>query len=140
MDAQDGNYYSQSDNEAYANNFGSNLADYTNLALDINGYDSGMAITNSHVSNTSHYVETNTAHYKGLDKEQGDNWNLMHVNMNPWHAPEAVDRVWVQPVKNFPKDLKVSVHGIDDKDLLEVGNRAVTIGTMVAPQRVGWSI
>ncbi len=72
MDAQDGNNYSESDNEAYANNFGSNLADYTNLALDINGYDEGMASSNKHVGNNSNHVATNTAEYTGLDKEQGD--------------------------------------------------------------------
>ena len=74
MDAQDGVSYSQSDNEAYANNFGSNFASYTNLALDINGYDSGMAATNNHVGNNSVGVLANTKEYNSLDKEQGDNW------------------------------------------------------------------
>lgn len=59
--------------ETYANNFGSNLDKYTNLALDINGYDSGMATTNNHVGNDSRYVADNTKEYQGLDKSKGDN-------------------------------------------------------------------
>uniref|UniRef100_A6W0N5 Uncharacterized protein n=1 Tax=Marinomonas sp. (strain MWYL1) TaxID=400668 RepID=A6W0N5_MARMS len=83
MDDQDtqqtGITYSHGDKETYAHNFGSNLDKYTNLALDINGYDSGMATTNSHVGNDSRHVANNTKEYQGLNKEQGENSVIPYI-------------------------------------------------------------
>jgi hypothetical protein len=85
MDEQDGVYYSESDKEAYANNFGSNLSSYTDMALDINNYDSDHGYTvangfsssitdrnNNHVGNDSEHVLANNTIYDGLDKSEGD--------------------------------------------------------------------
>ena len=60
-----------SDNEIYAENFGSHLADYTDFALDFHGYD-GLAMSNDHVGNDSSLVLSNNIDFGGLDKEQGD--------------------------------------------------------------------
>jgi len=75
MDRQDGVNFDENrkDKAAYAANYGANLADYTNMALDINGYDSGMATTNSHVGTRSDYVSTNNSEFSKLDKNEGDN-------------------------------------------------------------------
>ncbi len=79
MDMQDGidinNPDTKADNEAYATNYGENVADYTDMALDINGYDDGMAQSNSHTGNaTSATVQQSNADFAGLDKNQGDNY------------------------------------------------------------------
>jgi len=43
------------------------------MALNINGYDDGMADNNNHVGNRSEYVTNNNKEFKGLDKDKGDN-------------------------------------------------------------------
>ncbi len=75
MDDQSGDntQYSEADRETYASLYGSNFADYTDMALDINGYDDGMAGSNSHTGNNSAYVQANNQEYNGLDKSKGDN-------------------------------------------------------------------
>ncbi|MDR9469294.1 hemagglutinin repeat-containing protein, partial [Marinospirillum sp.] len=74
MDDRSGNSYSDTDKETYANNFGSNLSNYTDLALGINGYSGGMAKTNNPVGNNTPAVMENTAAYNQLDKSKGDNY------------------------------------------------------------------
>jgi hypothetical protein len=78
MDQQEGiditNTDTKADNDVYATNYGENLAGYTGMALDINGYDGGLASTNNHVGNsTSQSVQENNAVFSGLDKTKGDN-------------------------------------------------------------------
>jgi len=75
MDNQDGVDFNENreDRTTYAENFGSNLGDYTDMALNINGYDDGMADNNNHVGNRSEYVTNNNKEFKGLDKDKGDN-------------------------------------------------------------------
>ncbi len=74
MDNQDkvNDTYSQADRETYANTYGDNFASYTDMALDINGYDSGMASSNNHTGNDSGYVKSNTRDYNALNKMKGD--------------------------------------------------------------------
>ena len=64
---QEGRY----DNNIYAENFGENLASYTDFALSANGYD-GLAISNDHASNDSALTRSNAAVFDSLDYEQGD--------------------------------------------------------------------
>ncbi len=66
--------YSQADREIYANLYGDNFTNYTDMALDINGYDDGMAGSNSHTGNDSAYVQANNQQYNELDKSKGDNF------------------------------------------------------------------
>ncbi|WP_157203893.1 hemagglutinin repeat-containing protein [Marinomonas sp. SBI8L] len=72
IDDKDGSNYSKADNETYADSYGENFADYTNLAVDINGYDDGVSLSNNHVGNTSAQVASKTAEFKSLDREKGD--------------------------------------------------------------------
>jgi len=44
------------------------------MALDISGYDDGMATSNSHTGNDSQYVQENNQSFSRLDKTQGDNY------------------------------------------------------------------
>ncbi len=60
--------------------------------------------------------------------------------MNPWHAPDAVDKAWVQPVKDIPKNLRRSVNGVKGKIFLRLEVGLLLTGTMLAPQRAAWSI
>ncbi|MEJ2076240.1 MAG: hypothetical protein P8X79_22590, partial [Reinekea sp.] len=60
--------------EAYADHYGDNLTSYTDQALDISGYDDGMADTNNHVGNDSQTVIDNTTEYQGLDNSKGDSY------------------------------------------------------------------
>jgi len=73
IDAQSKKNYAEGTREGYATNYGENLANYTDMALNINGYD-GMATTNSHTGNRSEYVTNNTAAYNQLDKAKGDDF------------------------------------------------------------------
>jgi hypothetical protein len=123
MDAQDSVTYSQSDNEAYANNFGSNFASYTNLALDINGYDSGMATTNNHVGNNTPLVLANTAEYNNLDKEQGDNFNIVHLEMNPFHIP----------MKGVAEEVKRTIRSIKPEHMTSAASTAVGVAAIFNP-------
>jgi len=61
----------RSDTNVYANNFGENLADYTNFALDVHGYD-GLALSNAHAGNDTELVLINTAEFAVLDHGKGD--------------------------------------------------------------------
>jgi hypothetical protein len=61
----------RSDINAYANNFGENLADYTDFTLGFHGYD-GLALANDHVGNTTESVVANTTEFASLNHEQGD--------------------------------------------------------------------
>jgi len=76
MDQQNGVDFNKNrkDRAKYANNYGENLASYTDMALNINGYDGGLASTNSHTGNRSEYVTANNQEFKGLDKSKGDNF------------------------------------------------------------------
>ena len=69
------------DNNVYSDNFGDNLASYTNFALDITGqgsmtnsnnHNSGQVTTTPSVFNDNTIVRNN-AEFGGLDKELGDN-------------------------------------------------------------------
>jgi len=59
------------DDEAYATNFGTNIADFADFSLDYHGYD-GLAVSNDHIDNDSEHVQQNNLEFSGLDKEQGD--------------------------------------------------------------------
>ncbi len=59
------------DNNIYANNFGENLASYTDFALSSNGYD-GLATSNERIGNDSSLVTSSTAEFASLDHEKGD--------------------------------------------------------------------
>ncbi len=62
------------DNESYADNYGENLAEYTEFALEVNGYEGGLASENNRVgTETSERVAENNAEFEGLDKDEGDN-------------------------------------------------------------------
>jgi len=76
MDSQDGSSqeYSQEDRETYAHSIGEGLANYTDQALDISGYDDGMASSNNHVGNDSQAIVDNNTEYAGLDKSKGDSY------------------------------------------------------------------
>jgi hypothetical protein len=76
MDDQDGSNkeFSKEDRETYAHNIGDDFSDYTDMALDINGYDEGMATTNNRVGNGSEVVIDNNQEYAALDKSKGDNY------------------------------------------------------------------
>lgn len=64
--------YSKQDQETYAESIGEDFADYTDIALGVNGHG-GMASSNNHVGNKGSTVVNNTYAYNGLDKSQGDN-------------------------------------------------------------------
>jgi hypothetical protein len=76
MDHQDRVNFDQNrlDRVHYAKNYGENFASYTDQALDINGYDQGMAKTNHHVDNDGTLVQHNNRIFAGLDKTKGDNY------------------------------------------------------------------
>lgn len=74
MDARSDQTYSDTDNEIYATNFGLNFANYTDLALDINGYDAGMASENGHRGYYAPQLSYNNQEYSLLDKSQGDSF------------------------------------------------------------------
>ncbi|MGD8840412.1 MAG: hemagglutinin repeat-containing protein [Gammaproteobacteria bacterium] len=59
------------DDEAYASDFGTSIADYADFALDYHGHDR-LAISNDHADNDSDHVQTNNIEFSDLDKEQGD--------------------------------------------------------------------
>jgi len=75
MDQQDKVDFNKNraDRAKYANNYGENLASYTDMALAINGHDGGLASTNSHAGNNSSYVQSNNHAFVRLDKSKGDN-------------------------------------------------------------------
>jgi filamentous hemagglutinin len=83
IDMQEGKDITQNrdDNNIYSDNFGDNLASYTNFALDITGqgsmtnsnnHNSGQVTTTPSVFNDNTIVRNN-AEFSGLDKELGDN-------------------------------------------------------------------
>jgi len=74
MDANSDKNYADGSREAYAANYGENLADFTDMALSTNGYDGGMASSNSHTGNSSEQVVANTKTYNSLDKSKGDDF------------------------------------------------------------------
>ncbi|MBL4658754.1 MAG: hemagglutinin repeat-containing protein, partial [Alcanivoracaceae bacterium] len=74
IDTQSDENYVEGTREDYATNYGENLTNFTDMALDINGYDNGMATSNSHTGNRSEYVTNNTAAYNQLDKAKGDDF------------------------------------------------------------------
>ena len=76
MDHQDNVDFDQNrlDRARYAENYGENFANYTDHALDINGYDQGMAKTNHHVDNAGLLVQDNNRVFAGLNKAKGDNY------------------------------------------------------------------
>lgn len=76
MDYQDQVNFDQNrvNRARYAENYGENFASYTDQALDINGYDQGMAKTNHHVDNDGVLVQGNNRIFAGLDKTKGDNY------------------------------------------------------------------
>jgi hypothetical protein len=126
MDDQDiknaGVNYSDSDKETYADNFGNNLDKYTNLALDINGYDDDMGTTNSHVGNDSSHAAGNTKEYQGLDKPQGDFLTiLIHGTYSrPSDADSdfisAVGKTFDEPVLQFDWSGESGSEGLSDED------------------------
>jgi hypothetical protein len=62
------------DRNDYAQTFGENLASYTNMALNINGYNQGMATENNRIGNaTNPIIEQNNDDFRTLDKNKGDN-------------------------------------------------------------------
>jgi hypothetical protein len=96
MDDQDGVDFdsNREDRANYANNYGSNLADYTDFAMTINGYDGGLAQTNNHVgTDTStpsvfnQHIRDNNNEFAGLDKNHGDNMPLLESGRNIHRMP-----------------------------------------------------
>ncbi len=77
--ANGGQQYSDTENETYADHFGSNIGDYLDVGLGINGYGD-LASSNNHVGNTEFGVIQNNSEYDGLDKSQGDNFLALFVN------------------------------------------------------------
>lgn len=88
MDARNDASYSDTDNELYATSFGLNFANYTDLALDLNGYDSGMASDNGHRGYYAPQLSYNNQEYSLLDKSQGDSFGPAAALIIP--AVEAV--------------------------------------------------
>ena len=69
----------------YAKNYGENLANYTNMALTMNGYD-GMATSNNNTGiDTSPLIQQNNQKFIPLDKENGDNQGF---------SPESVEELF----------------------------------------------
>ncbi|WP_456295099.1 hemagglutinin repeat-containing protein [Vibrio sp. AK197] len=77
MDEQDiangGKQYSKADKETYADHIGSNVGDYLEVGLGINGGGS-LASSNNHVDNESSEVIENNKEYDGLDKNKGNHF------------------------------------------------------------------
>ena len=59
------------DNEEYAENFGTSLADYAEFSLSYNGYDP-LAQSNEHIGNESAVVSQNNLSSEGLDHRKWD--------------------------------------------------------------------
>ncbi|QOG12445.1 hypothetical protein [Arcobacter sp. FWKO B] len=90
MDAQDGSTFNQSqeyrdDRAKYSQDFGTNVADYTNFALGYTGQGLLSTATNS-LTNTNQVTSTpsvfnsktanNNIEFAWLSKEEGDNWGV----------------------------------------------------------------
>ena len=77
MDHQSGILISSLDSETrqdinhYATNFGENLADYADFALDLSGYG-GLAVSNDHFGNKNEVVLSSTREFGNLKPEEGD--------------------------------------------------------------------
>ncbi|SDG81485.1 filamentous hemagglutinin family N-terminal domain-containing protein [Vibrio xiamenensis] len=84
--ANGGQQYSDTENETYADHFGSNIGDYLDVGLGINGYGD-LASSNNHVGNTEFGVIQNNSEYDGLDKSKGDNFVWLLI---PAISPELV--------------------------------------------------
>jgi hypothetical protein len=106
------------DRTDYARNFGDNFARYADHALDINGYDDGLAKSNSHIGNSDPRVNANNRIFAGLDKSQGDNYlnhedskrynqlrdALFECNSNGGCSKEQIAAFQPEAVRLFRKD------------------------------------
>ncbi len=76
MDKQAGIFISNDkDQNIYADNFGNDLADYTNKALDIVD-SSSIASINNHNNKNSNLIKINNEEFKRIDKSIGDDRQL----------------------------------------------------------------
>jgi len=103
--------YSQEDRETYTTRYGQNFSNYTDHALDMNGYDEGMANTNSHMGNHGQTIRGNTAEFNTLDKTKGD-----------YLLPQSVQdaREWVKQQQEISQQASTDLKGTTFGGVLSV--------------------
>ena len=100
MDKQEGTFKAgDADQNTYANNFGTDLASYTDAALDYTN-DTSMADTNNHAKPKSleaHLqLQQNNQEFKEVDKQEGDNMPLL--------IPVGIALIGLSESLNAPED------------------------------------
>jgi len=126
MDKKDGKTNANGEREKYAQNYGENVADFTDMALNVNGYDGGMATSNSHTGNDSNYVVANTNAYNNLDKSKGDD-SLVKVAVTTVKLAKKISKMKGKLTKEkFKKLLKdEGLEIMDDVQTLADGELSV---------------